>query len=329
MKRKAIAMFALALGICTAGFLTSCEEEEPNRGTEPVAQFTFSLTGVNTITFVNATDEATLVNPKYTWDFGFVPPAGNPAAAQIAQRSPGAVIFPAEGSYQVKLTVTSDGGQSERTQTVVVRTSNTQKLAGFNATAGKAWRWDTSVTPFPNGTNTNVTQYSSIGDYPRITAAFPLNDCQAQERYRFFDDGRYVVTLGATGQVAGAPTNFGCASYADIPNTNNLKPLLTATWALTETTTALVPPVSAPAGAAAGLGTDTGLRLNTGRAWLGNLSGASFFANDNANGDGWIATRPNLHIIRQLTDNVMILEYRRAYNSGDGSVAYVRLVPAN
>ena len=328
MQTKAISTFALALGICIAGSLVSCKKEKPDVGSVPVAQFTFSLTAANTITFVNSTDVATLVNPKYTWDFGFVPPAGNPAVAKIAQRDPGAVVFPAEGTYPVKLTVTSDGGQNVRTQTVVVKSSNTQKLAGFAAT-GKTWKWDTSVPALPNGTNTNVTQYSSITDYPRVNAAFGLNDCQAAERYQFFADGRYVVTLGAAGQVAGAPTGFGCGSYAGIPDTDGRKPLLTATWVLTETTTALMPAVSAPAGAAAGLGTDTGLRLNTGRAFLGNLSGASFFAADNADGNGWIATRPNLHIVRQLTDNVLILEYRRAYNSGDGSVAYVRLIPAN
>lgn len=331
MKTKTNFAFALLLGVFVAGSMTSCKKEE-EKGGAPVAQFTFALTAPNTVTFTNATDVVALINPSYKWDFGFVPAAGSSALAQSTQKDPGAVVFPAEGSYTVKLTVTSAAGANERTQTVVVRSSNLQKLAGFGTT-GKAWKWDTSVPPFPGGTGTStnikVTQYSSITDYPRITGDFPLNDCQAAERYQFFADGRYVVTLGAAGLVAGAPTNFGCGSYAGIPDTDNRKALLTATWALTETTTALVPPVSAPAGAAAGFGTDTGLRLNTGRAYLGNFSGASFFAADNGSGDGWIATRPNLHIIRQLTDNVMIIEYRRAYNSGDGSVAYVRLVPAN
>jgi PKD repeat protein len=327
MKRKINFAFAIVLSLCLAGLPFSCKEED--KGSLPVAQFTFTLTAVNTITFVNATDAATLINPTYLWNFGFVPAAGSPALAQTTQRDPGAVVFPAEGSYEVSLTVKSDAGQNVRTQTVVVRTSNAQKLAGFSNTTGKRWRWDTSVPAFPNGTNVNVTQYSDFTNYPRVSQAFSLNACQAEERYQFFPDGRYVVVLGTAGQVAGAPTGFSCGSYAGIPDSDNLKPLLTATWTLADNAPALTPAVSAPAGAAAGLGTDTGLRLNTGRAFLGNLSSVSFFARDNANNDGWIATRPNVHIIRQLTENVMILEYRRAVNAGDGSISFVRLVPAN
>jgi gliding motility-associated-like protein len=73
----------------------------------PNAAFTYSLSGLNTFTFVNASTNAI----SYLWDFG-----DNQASASVNPIH----IYAAPGSYTVKLTATNSCGSDIETQVVIV-----------------------------------------------------------------------------------------------------------------------------------------------------------------------------------------------------------------
>jgi PKD repeat protein len=160
----------------------------------PVAAFTFTCTGLACdFDGSTSTDDGTIVS--YAWDFGGLATAAGATASYI---------FAADGTYDVTLTVTDDGGQTG-TVSQQVTVVNQAPVASFTvACTDLACTFDGSGSTDADGDIATATFVWDFGDGTTATGVTAATTYAAA--------GTYTVTLtvtdalGATGSVAQAVT---------------------------------------------------------------------------------------------------------------------------
>ncbi len=156
----------------------------------PVADFTSAQVGGSLD--VNFTDTSTAGTPTdWFWDFG----DGSTSTAASPTHS-----YAADGSYEVKLTTTNDGGFSSKTRTVVVNpVAAGTPVAGFTDVQNPG----TLDVQFTDTSTNSPTSWSwDFGDgSPVATGQNPLHTYPAS--------GSYGVTLHATNGVGSGTTSKG------------------------------------------------------------------------------------------------------------------------
>ena len=160
-------------------FMISCPKPEPT------ASFTASKTSAlvdEVITFTNQSSNAS----TYAWDFG----DGTSSSSDSPTHA-----FTSEGSFNVELTATGEGGTNTASQTITV--AYPDPVAGFTMDKNPANVEVGEIITFTNSSE-NATSYSwSFGDGATSTDPNPT--------HAYTDDGTFTVQLTATGP--GGATN--------------------------------------------------------------------------------------------------------------------------
>ena len=165
-------MFAI-FSMISMLFFVSCEDEESEPTTEPVAAFTTSINELE-VTFTNSSTDATI----FAWSFG--------DGTTSTEKSP-VHTYDDNGTYTVTLVATDASGKMDTAEeSITVSKTAVPPTADFSFTVA-----DLEVT-FTN-TSTDATSYSwDFGDGNSSTEEAPT--------HTYAQAGTFTVTLTATGE---------------------------------------------------------------------------------------------------------------------------------
>ena len=257
--KKNVLLFLMSLIVMVG--LNSCEKDPP------VCDFTFTTDGL-TATFTAVASNT----DSYLWDFGdeTTSTEANPTHT-----------YQGGGEFEVKLTVTGEGGtDSKKNKVTVVMSMNDIKLmltGGPSATNGKTW----VLSPTPNATTDGA---SAVTNEMPVVITIPgdfmgwLGD-EIDNEFTFKHDGTY--TMNPRNDKVLATTLFSTLNGFLVPDTQspygtcdaNFTPPASATWTLNETDI-VVDAITNPSDIAAP--PTHGNVTITGKKWLSFSPGAYF-----------------------------------------------------
>ena len=217
MKTKTIKTMAIALFGLAVIFSQSCKKTDP-----PVVDF-FADVNDYTVTF---TSQATNTN-SYSWEFG---------DGRVSTEANPVHTYDMSGDYNVKLTVSGDGGSATTSHTVTIEPSVLEMLTGGPGAAnGKTWKISRTATLGDGAASPVHPSYSPV-DPP-----FPANFLEVlglgseyDDKFTFKHDGNYshdVINGGGITSwvfaiandldiVIEAPQDYGVLSAAFSPEAN-------------------------------------------------------------------------------------------------------------
>ncbi len=195
---KKIVFISTLLLIAISTLLVQCKKENTLGlvGSESVADFTFKILPLQdtlpfayTVTFTNASEEAT----QYQWDFG-------DNTSLSSEKSP-KHQYTAGGEYIVKLISVGTNGNSTISKRIFVidacQNDLFNKLTGCN---NLVWTW--------SGDADAIKVLSEDGT--QLFFAGPAANCQKDDLYKFYKDGKFEYD--ANGQTFDAQAGFSCQS---------------------------------------------------------------------------------------------------------------------
>ena len=207
--------------------LNSCKEDPP------VCDFTYVATGLSVAFTSTATNSST-----YSWEFG---------DGETSTDMNPVHVYGIGGSYEVKLSVTGEGGSDYKreTITVVVTAADIKNMltGGAGAANGKTWVLKTTVTA---GDGASAVEPSMVVLIPVPADFFGWlgreKDAGRKEEFTFKYDGSYRAD--AKNDTVVAISLFAALNAINVPNTNSpygtcrakyIPPATGGTWTLNET----------------------------------------------------------------------------------------------
>ena len=231
MKKSIYSLFAM---LAIVAFMFSCSEDPA----PPVVEMFFEVDEANPykVNFTTTDQNVT----SYAWDFG---------DGETSTEANPSHIYLQSGTYNVKVTVSGEGGTSEATKEVTISASMEEMISGGPAAAnGKTWVLSKKATPGKDGAGAFSSSFPTdiMPGTDNLLGMVGL-EAEYDNEYTFHHDGSYTVNNVDGNNLAGWVFSAGVLGEENIVITTPVgifstksTPSKNAKWKLTENTDLVV-----------------------------------------------------------------------------------------